>query len=267
MKTSKEWILSELSAGRWVAPRLASDYRKSLSQSLFGNVHARLSLNFLTLLFYKRVKNLSVLDGLDGMSVLQPQTIPQSVRFVFGDVVREIFGETADLNDFSENEQSKLAQAKTIAKELWTDDAQTIDLLTHFVRVDHSGLGTSFPQSFGTVYFGNRLSDVTAEDLAISLCHELAHHELFLINLYDRLINPGFDRSLKFAPFQNKERPPIGRLHSLFAIYRMILSRRRSGAEFANDADVYKATEESFGSDELTPFAKAMLESMARAIG
>ena len=266
MKTSKEWILSELCAGRWVAQRLASDYRKSLSHSLFQNSHAKLSLNALTLIFYKRVKNLAAIDGLDKLSLLQPDLISPQIKTIYSDAIMQIFGEPTGLSDFSVNERSKLAQAIAKAKIIWVEDTGVFDLLTHFARVNYPGLGTSYPQSFGTVYFGNRLLDVTVDELTISLCHELAHHELFLINLYDRLINPEFDRSLRFAPFQNKERPPIGRLHSLFALFRMILSQRRCGADFANNLIKYTATEESFGSNELTPFANAMLESMAKAI-
>lgn len=78
----------------------------------------------------------------------------------------------------------------------------------------------STPHLFGTIILSENLFSST-EDVDITLVHELAHQELFLINLIDSLINERFLSSLKYSPFQRKERPPLGRLHASHALFRM----------------------------------------------
>jgi hypothetical protein len=81
--------------------------------------------------------------------------------------------------------------------------------------------GASHPHFLGSVFHCFRPND-SIFDFLVSLVHESAHQELFLINFIDRLINEEYDFNLIHAPYQNKERPPIGRLHSLHALFRMI---------------------------------------------
>lgn len=267
MNVSKEWILSELSSGRWIAHRLATEYQKSLSKALTGTPHFKNSLNYLTLAYYRRASHLSELNDLGSFEFFDPKLAPSALLGIFGKITQEIFGSGGEIITFSQSEQDKLQAARTRAAKIWQGEDEIFALPTLFVRVKQPGLGTSFPQSFGTIYYGERVSEIEVEPLAISLSHELAHHELFLINLYDRLINPAFDKSLRFAPLQKKERPPIGRLHSLFALFRMIQTKVKTGAEFANDLRMFHATEETFGNDELTPFAREMVCALGKGIG
>lgn len=74
----------------------------------------------------------------------------------------------------------------------------------------------SSPHAFGCIFFGESMNRLDYKNLAISLVHEMAHQELFLINLLDRLVEENADYSLAHAPFQGIVRPPIGRLHSLY---------------------------------------------------
>jgi hypothetical protein len=266
LEISKEWILSEILNGRWIAHRLAPHYQKSLVKALTSISHLKASLNYFTLLYYGRISSPSKLDGLELEKFFNPVTSSQDLIDVFSRIAVEIFGEGCGIKAFSECEIERLDAAMARAKEIWADDSDVFTLSTLFVRVNQAGLGASFPQSFGTIYYGNRLTDIASESLAISLGHELAHHELFLINLYDRLVVPEFDKSLRFAPLQKKVRPPIGRLHSLYALFRMIQTKRRTGSEFANDLSMFRATEDTFGKDELSPFAREMVAAMGKAI-
>src|SRR5690606_24140787 len=78
----------------------------------------------------------------------------------------------------------------------------------------------STPHLFGTIVISESLF-FSSEEIDITLVHELAHQELFLINLVDSLINEKFISNLEYSPFQNKERPPMGRLHASHALFRM----------------------------------------------
>ncbi len=118
----------------------------------------------------------------------------------------------------------------------------------------------SHPHYFGTLYL-KRVNDPRA--LAVSLVHELAHQELFLINLVDRLILSESDYKLAHAPYQGKSRPPIGRLHSAHALYRMISLERRILPDSAGKHEaVLKDTVATFGRDELTNFGWRMVHEV-----
>lgn len=78
----------------------------------------------------------------------------------------------------------------------------------------------STPHLFGTIIISESLF-FSNEDIDITIVHELAHQELFLVNLVDPLIDEKFLTNLEYSPFQNKERPPMGRLHASHALFRM----------------------------------------------
>lgn len=81
--------------------------------------------------------------------------------------------------------------------------------------------GASHPHFLGTLFIKNpQIGDKLK--FYFSIVHESAHQELFLINFIDRLVNEKYDYNMIHAPYQNKLRPPIGRLHSLHALYRML---------------------------------------------
>ena len=96
--------------------------------------------------------------------------------------------------------------------------------------------------------------------MAVMIILVIAHQELFLINLLDRLVNQPFDYNEVHAPFQGTKRPPIGRLHSMWALYRMVQFQK-----IQNEVD-YKYREllvknvEAFEDQELTPFGKKLVE-------
>ncbi len=116
--------------------------------------------------------------------------------------------------------------------------------------------GASHPHFLGSLFLHIEPSDSTF-DFLVSLIHESAHQELFLLNFTDRLVNEKYDFNLIHAPYQNKARPPIGRLHSLHALFRMI--------QFAMNFDPhneklpffiskFKQNIHSFAPEELTDF-------------
>lgn len=82
-------------------------------------------------------------------------------------------------------------------------------------------ISSSHPRCLG-VLFVNPNPDLTTDELALILVHELAHQELFVINTRDRLVRPESDHEHVFAPLQSRPRPAIGRLHACHAIWRML---------------------------------------------
>jgi len=98
----------------------------------------------------------------------------------------------------------------------------------------------STPHLFGTIILNESIFS-SKEDLEITIVHELAHQELFLINLIDSLINEKFLSNLQYSPFQREERPPLGRLHASHALFRM------TEYSLISENKNYKKIEKDFG--------------------
>lgn len=118
----------------------------------------------------------------------------------------------------------------------------------------------SHPHYFGTLFLAVADDPVS---VAISLVHEMAHQELFLINLVDRLVNATSDFNLVHAPYQGKTRPPIGRIHSAHALFRMIQLEVELGLNrAAQHAELLDTTVATFSEEELTPFARKLVNEV-----
>lgn len=100
------------------------------------------------------------------------------------------------------------------------------------------------------------------KNLAVSIVHEMAHQELFLFNLLDRLVRTEADFNLVHAPFQGVVRPPIGRLHSLYALFRMVEFEKQAGLPHERHQQLVFDTIDSFKKFELTDFAKRLVQSI-----
>ncbi len=122
--------------------------------------------------------------------------------------------------------------------------------------------GASHPHIIAVILLGDKFFNSPTRDRALSLVHEMGHQELFLINTLDRLVQQGFEYSMLHAPFQGKERPPIARLHSLFALFRMVQFERENGILRSNNYDLLCDNIQSFRDGELTPFGLKTVESI-----
>lgn len=122
--------------------------------------------------------------------------------------------------------------------------------------------GASHPHLFGVLFFDEQLFEEVPEDVPVSLVHELGHQELFLLNVYDRLVSEGADAQLAWAPFQQTERPPIGRLHSAHALFRMIQQQDAGGRSSRANRLLLRETIATFQPGELTPFASALMKQV-----
>ncbi len=120
--------------------------------------------------------------------------------------------------------------------------------------------GASHPHLMTMILLGDKFFQVNKLDRALSLVHEMAHQELFLINTLDRLVEYGSEYNMIHAPFQGKERPPIARLHSLFALFRMVQLERQNNILLSNNLDLLVANIKSFRNGELTPYGMKVVE-------
>jgi hypothetical protein len=89
----------------------------------------------------------------------------------------------------------------------------------------------------------------------------MCHQDLFLLNIIDRLIQQNADYKLAHAPFQGTSRPPIGRLHSYFALYRMIQFQDSIGLDTEKYRRLFAETKDSFMKDELTDYGFQIAEA------
>lgn len=120
----------------------------------------------------------------------------------------------------------------------------------------------SSPHAFGCIFFGENMDRLSHKDLAVSIVHEMAHQELFLFNVLDRLVQAEADFNLVHAPFQGVVRPPIGRLHSLYALFRMVEFEKQACLPYERHEQLVFSTIDSFQSFELTDFAKQLIQSI-----
>ncbi|MGE0631451.1 MAG: HEXXH motif-containing putative peptide modification protein [Pseudobdellovibrionaceae bacterium] len=133
--------------------------------------------------------------------------------------------------------------------------------ITLFLRVSGvSFRSASHPLLFGIILIGDGVEGLSSEQAAVSIIHELAHQELFLINLVDRLVNRPFDHNEIHAPFQGKKRPPIGRLHSLWALYRMVEFQMLQKNINQKHLDLLTKNLEAFEDGELTEMGQILVQ-------
>lgn len=139
--------------------------------------------------------------------------------------------------------------------------------ITHFLKMDGVPFrSASHPHAFGCIFLSPRIEKMSSIELATSIVHEMGHQDLFLLNIIDRLIQQEADYRMAHAPFQEKLRPPIGRLHSYFALYRMIQFQNQAGLDPQRYLQLFNETRASFAQDELTEYGFQIIEAAAQFI-
>jgi hypothetical protein len=73
-------------------------------------------------------------------------------------------------------------------------------------------------------------------------------------------VNQPFDYNEVHAPFQGVKRPPIGRLHSMWALYRMVQFQNTYAEVDQKYRELLLKNVEAFEDQELTPFGKKLVE-------
>ena len=252
-------ILSELEEGQWTLASIAPSFRRRLTAETKSQIQEK-NLSELCMGFYGKVRPHDIVIP-NQRKELDMARVNNEVRgLIEKTFVADYHGAT--LTSF----ESEISQRLQTALELIHRTDVGISLLLNevvaaFVRVKSVNFrSASHPQIFGLILIGDGVHELTAKQLAVSVVHELAHQELFLINLLDRLVNQPFDYNEVHAPFQGTKRPPIGRLHSMWALYRMVQFQKLQNEADPKYRELLLKNVEAFEDQELSPFGKKLVE-------
>lgn len=256
-----EDLLSRLSNGQWALPGLLPLFHQAIQEATGAT---DVSLTALTMLRYGLAETIP--DPLAVPADLVERRSDLAVCQFWDGVASRIVSGTRYQPASDQDIQSvheAIDRIGDVAPLTRTALGQTI---AHVVRLDGASFGSaSHPWLFGCLFCSAATLADGPEIMAETLIHELAHHELFLLNLVDRLVLPDADHDQQFAPFQNRLRPTIGRLHSAHALFRMIEYQRMAGGSYQQQAQLLARTLDTLPARLLTPFGARLVHAASRS--
>jgi len=257
-------VLSELEQGQWTLSSIAPSFQRRLAGEIKTSASEK-NISELCMSFYGKTQPQLMTVG--NRKVASADDLSSEVKNLIQKILRPD-NPNAEIINFEPQLSEKLNTAlKLIGLTTPTTSELIKKLVTAFIRVDSVIFrSASHPHLFGLILIGDKANELTAEELAVSVVHELAHQELFLINLLDRLVNQTFDYHEVHAPFQGVKRPPIGRLHSLWALYRMVEFQMNINNVNQKHKMLLRENAQAFEDQELTPFAKRLVEIAVRRV-
>ncbi len=249
-------VLDVISKGEWGHDLIAPQFKRKLKQELSSSDDSLLSLSA------QRYLDLNI--------KFNPQPDPESLSFFhMGQGMREdaVLGLSRSISpeallaEFTSEDRMLINKALSLIQRTWleayTSTISTFELLILLDKVSFRSGSTA--RAYGAVFLGMPFRAFSEGEAATALVHELAHHELFLVNLLDRLVVESQDNRLEYAPLQGVQRPPIGRLHSLYALFRMLEFKVRTNSFDPLLKQKFDQTYLSLRGD-LTPFGLALVE-------
>lgn len=253
-------IQQHLKSGDWVVGEISDRLRIQLSQHQ-PSVDVEPGLTTRSLAHYKKLNLLDVKiesssKGIDDL------VVSNSAKLAIDSILaREIEGASLS-SGFSSSESEKLKSAIEIIRKSDKPIEQLLNKLVQtFLKAENVHFrSASHPHLMGSIILSSKVTEQSMNQIAISIVHELAHQELYMLNLIDRLVVKAFDHNEIHAPFQGRKRPPIGRLHSMWALLRMVQFERKIGANFERHADLLKQNCLAFDPQELTEFGKFLVK-------
>lgn len=261
--TLKDKSLTLIEKGDWIFDLVGPLFRRGLLKRIGNSIlEPRLPMMELTLQSYGVSASVELslprtgrfLDleratpnHLETLSKLSKSIFPQAAPVSLSPSRKELVGA-------AENFIGKKAKRTASLLELWISSYLLLENVTF--------RSASSPHAFGCIFFGENMDRLDYENLAVSIVHEMAHQELFLFNVIDRLVETKADFNLVHAPFQGTVRPPIGRLHSLYALFRMVEFEKQAGLPYERHQKLVFDTIDSFDDFELTDFAKQLVRSI-----
>lgn len=259
-------LQKHVESGQWVVGEIAGHLLKQLKQNQPA-IHSDPGLTSRCLAHYRRLQLASV--GLNSSSQgLRDLQISEDARSAINEIFKKELEQAQVGNGFTHNESEKIELALNLIKSF---DPLVNSLLSKIVTVFLKAENVHFrsashPHLMGAIILSEKVVDQTIEGIAISIIHELAHQELYCLNLLDRLVVKSFDYNEIHAPFQGRKRPPIGRLHSMWALYRMVQFENKLGVSSEKHAGLLRKNCKAFESQELTDFGNFLVSVTAKQV-
>lgn len=218
----RHWLFSELHAGRWILPSVGTHFRHELLQLLSQKSQSELKALPTCVLSAAFYRNENAGEFKSRRLPSHPIMIVDegAERVFWNRALKELVGSEARLAAISASDLLVIDSAVSEILEVIPELKASFDLIDHFVFYESSEwAASSQPHYFGAIFLKSSL--LKNGKLAETIVHELAHQELFGLNLLDRLVAEAADEKRTYAPFQRVERPTIGRLHAAHALYRV----------------------------------------------
>lgn len=261
--------LSAIEKGEWTFDVLAPQFEAALIKRVQGRnpslSNEMRSLMEWTLLAYQTpspdAQDRIMSEDLFIDPARQPETIQRALSKLAESTI-----DGAQVSTFTEGEKKRIRRAIQLIQlsspQTWRAFERWI---THFLKFENVPFrSASHPHAFGCIFLNPRLELMSDLELSTSIVHEMGHQDLFLLNIIDRLIQVPADYKLAHAPFQERMRPPIGRLHSYFALFRMIQFQDQNALDSNHYRNLFEQTRTTFADDELTPFGFQIVEAVAQ---
>ncbi len=269
--TLRETTLDTIQQGGWVFEILGHKFCSALSRRVQISVNddaaalSKLTPMELTMLAYHLVDENRWQGFHKNSREFQPSLLSTGNQAMLKKVAQRVQEDTEPMN-FCEPDFALISEAE----ELLSFYAPTTSVhlkkwISGYCKLDNATFrSASLPHAFGCIFFGDGLWESTPAQAAVSIVHEMAHQELFLINLVDRLVLGEADFKLVHAPLQGRLRPTIGRIHSLHALYRMIEFERVVGIDHSRHVEQLLATAQTFGPNDLTAFGLSLVNAVVK---
>lgn len=256
---SKQAILTSLSYGRWTFDDLSPSILKKIKEEQYlPNREMEINDNSL--------KNFAISYYCKIKSPLASLFYGKIADDNFNKVVLDKIAKEGSLTKFSDKEQEKITISLGHIKETNNGNLQFINELSFIKMNSLQFKSASNPHLMGLIILTDQINYDEPYELTRSIVHELAHHELFLINFYDRLILENADGTNTFSPYQKIERPPIGRLHSLWALFRMIQYGKIEGKFVKNELILFNQTILTLENNIMTDFGINLIKTIRKCI-
>ena len=226
MNSTQIALIKDIENGEWILDRVLPLFQMELQKGVSGDV-SRLSLTELALRYYLQV-DLTISKS---PHFIDPSSF--KVENDFQKVGSHVSKVGTSVAFSPEEAKAILATIQNLEKLSPLLSKRFTSVIRSYFRIKNGNFrGGSNPSAFGVFFVGDKFFDLGIDEMSLSFIHELAHQELFLIQLLDRLVCEASDNQLLYAPYQGKSRPPIGRFHSFWALFRMNQNMHIFGGDF-----------------------------------
>lgn len=250
-------LIKELQAGQWLLPKILTLFENALN-SRIGFQNSKLP-NFLkTAINYKLINTDDIVTTVENQTAINDRNINLNQKLI--DAIIPGYS-TLVLTD---NQQKEIKNIWSLLNSINPDLNDLFGkTITNILMVESKSFNAaSSPLAFGCLFLSTNWIKLNNQEKALSLVHELAHHELFLINTIDRLVRHAENQEFKYSPLPKKMRPTIGRLHASHALFRLVTFKESIGKNSEQERRQLHETCSSFNIEELTVFSERLIKEV-----